>query len=105
MINERLDLVSQFVDTAVLRHRIVTILKKTSDTLRLAQKFSFGRGDADDLLGLARTIGFAQQIGLILHEQLHGLQQETSREDVKGGDSSNMCFSNIIKRLDFVGPS
>lgn len=56
IINERLDLVSTFLSNQTLREEIAATLRRTFDSQRLVQKFSLGRGDADDLLSLVRTI-------------------------------------------------
>jgi len=61
-INKRLDLVEVFVSNASLRGDIVASLRRCHDTQRICQKFAFARGDADDLLALARTIKAAQDI-------------------------------------------
>ena len=55
-INTRLDLVSKFLEDRTLREEVVVLLQRTFDSQRLVQKFSLGRGDADDLLSLVRTI-------------------------------------------------
>ena len=45
-----------------LREDITALLQRTQDTKRLAQKFSIGKGSADDLISLARTIELTQSI-------------------------------------------
>lgn len=42
------------------------LLRQSSDILRLLQKFSFGRGDADDLFSLCETINIAEDVGRLL---------------------------------------
>jgi DNA mismatch repair ATPase MutS len=42
----------------------------TFDSWRLLQKFSFGRGDVDDLLSLARTVLLTNQIKTIIQDHL-----------------------------------
>ncbi|PNS20187.1 hypothetical protein CAC42_5637 [Sphaceloma murrayae] len=56
VIEQRLDLVDELIDQADLKDIITAMLQRTSDTPRLLQKFSIGRGDADDLLSVGRTI-------------------------------------------------
>lgn len=61
-INQRLDLVETLMsDPAFLEH-LTILLRKTSDVLRLVQRFSLGRGDADDLLRLSRTVEVTKHI-------------------------------------------
>jgi len=55
-INDRLDLLKEVLDYPLLHQDLVSLLRQTFDSWRLVQKFSFGRGDADDLLSLSRTI-------------------------------------------------
>lgn len=68
VINDRLDLVDSFLSNPTLLERSIELLKKTSDTVRLLQKFSFGRGNADDLLGLSRTIAVSKYISNLLSD-------------------------------------
>lgn len=56
IINARLDLVAQLRAARRLREDVTALLRRTHDSQRLVQKFSLGRGDADDLLCLLRTI-------------------------------------------------
>lgn len=56
VINERLDLVSELLREEPLRENLQILLRRTFDTWRLVQKFTFGRGEADDLVELSRTI-------------------------------------------------
>lgn len=56
MIDSRLNLVETFLHDVPLRENMVRLLQKSHDSQRIVQKFSLGRGDADDLIALARTI-------------------------------------------------
>ena len=49
-------MVEAFRKDEALRQDIVTFLRGTHDSQRIVQKLSLGRGDADDLVALARTI-------------------------------------------------
>lgn len=51
-----------FYHNNVLREDIISLLQRTHDSQRLAQRFSIGRGSVDDLLSLARTIELTQSI-------------------------------------------
>ena len=51
-----------------LREHVVNILRRTSDSHRLLQRFSLGRGDADDLISLFRTINAARDLVIILKD-------------------------------------
>lgn len=56
VIEARLELVDVFTRDQKLREHVLKTLRRTHDSQRILQKFSLGRGDAEDLLALARTI-------------------------------------------------
>jgi DNA mismatch repair ATPase MutS len=62
IINERLDCVEYLLIRRPLKESITALLKRTVDTQRVVQKFSLGRGDADDLLDIQKTITYTQEI-------------------------------------------
>ena len=72
----------------------------TFDTWRLLQKFSFGRGDADDLLGLARTIRLTAQICDLVQNHL---KKKTSEEGSK--TEGQEALNNLLNRLDLDQPN
>jgi len=51
-----------------LRQDLITLLGQTFDSLRLVTKFAVGRGDADDLMGLSKTIILTADIANILEK-------------------------------------
>jgi DNA mismatch repair ATPase MutS len=108
-INDRLDLVQELRHRDVLREHVQGLLRKTSDTCRLLQRFSIGKGDADDMLGLAKTITVMQQMTELLHD--HILSSQASdisllEEDQKttGPLIELTCFWNMLERFDLIGP-
>jgi DNA mismatch repair ATPase MutS len=108
IINNRLDLVQELLDQDALREDIIALLKRTSDTYRLLQKFSIGRGDADDLLGLARTIELMQQVSEIVHDHIIA---RFSKPEAQGSEDSGGVVENeytflwdILARLDLENP-
>ncbi|KAF1959386.1 hypothetical protein CC80DRAFT_467925 [Byssothecium circinans] len=70
-INDRLDLVEEMIDYPQLRQDVITLLGMTFDSLRLVTKFTVGRGDADDLMELSRTILTTADILKLLKEHSH----------------------------------
>ena len=66
IINQRLDLVELLVNHRDFRDGIRSLLKRTFDSQRLAQKFALGRGDADDLVSLHRTILATQNVAQLI---------------------------------------
>ncbi|KAI5289072.1 DNA mismatch repair ATPase msh1 [Ascosphaera aggregata] len=108
VINERLDLVSQFVEDEHLRDIVIDHLKRNYDTQRLVQKFSLGRGDADDLISIAKSIRASKLIHSILadyirsapasnREALAVLQRLVDRFNLEGPE---LLSNNILEAID-----
>lgn len=102
IINARLDLVSQFREDVALREKITNLLKRSFDSQRLVQKFSMGRGDADDLISLLKTIEATNEIASIL-----AIYTTTSKA-IEGASSTNIDSSisllKLTRRLSLEGP-
>ncbi|RPB20262.1 hypothetical protein L211DRAFT_813503 [Terfezia boudieri ATCC MYA-4762] len=84
-IEDRLNIVEFFYHNGALRDDIIALLKRTHDSQRLAQRFSFGRGSADDLLSLARTIELTRSIQTRLSSEAadgSSLERLLSRLDI-----------------------
>jgi DNA mismatch repair ATPase MutS len=96
-IEGRLNLVGMFLDDSDLREVIVQLLQQSYDAQRLVQKFSLNKGDADDLIYLARAIESTKAIRVRLDRKL---QQTNS-----AADSSSMAVSALLMRLDLHGPT
>ncbi|KAK6338425.1 DNA mismatch repair ATPase msh1 [Orbilia blumenaviensis] len=77
VINDRLNLVEHFIASPILLDDIRYKLKLTHDSQRLVQKMSLGRGDADDLVALARTIISTQDIADCLSLRLPKKKKES----------------------------
>lgn len=67
-INNRLDIVEEMIQYPQLRQDVTTMLARTYDSLRLVTKFTYGRGDADDLMDLSKTICSTEDIVNTLRE-------------------------------------
>ena len=67
-INDRLDLVQEMIEYPQLRQNIIALLAQTFDSLRLVTKFTYGRGDADDLMELSKTISTTSDLFNVLRE-------------------------------------
>jgi DNA mismatch repair ATPase MutS len=96
-VQSRLDLVEQMVANVQFREDVIVMLRKTFDTLRLVQKFSFGKGDADDLIGLARTVQITAQLASLLKQ--HAASLVTS-----GSGTQANCIQDIVNRLHLEEP-
>jgi DNA mismatch repair ATPase MutS len=110
-INQRLELVSEMLENPILRQNVVSLLRRTFDSLRLVQKFSLGRGDADDLLSLSRTIQITSQIAAMMEDHVKPCEkiiQENNPEDTASFvrfSRSRDCFRNLLNLLHLDGPS
>lgn len=94
MINARQNLVAEFITREDLRDSIVMLLRRCHDSQRLVQKFSMGRGDADDLLALAHTIRATEDIVDMLDETA----------DSTGGEPHGDCLRKLSSRVDLIQP-
>ncbi|KAJ6015427.1 hypothetical protein N7540_010018 [Penicillium herquei] len=96
-INERLDLVSIFIENENLRDNVIQLLKRSYDSQRLVQKFAMGKGDPDDLICLSRAIEASQGVKQVLsdHERLF---TSGPTSDARGS------LLSMISRLYLEGP-
>jgi DNA mismatch repair ATPase MutS len=104
-INDRLDLVEEMLEYPQLQQDLVNHLRRTFDTLRLVQKFSFGRGDADDLVELSKTILRTADIAALVAE--HSTSRNAIPLDSKENEAEirrRGCLSSLSKRFDFESP-
>lgn len=88
IIMARQDLVARFIDSPDLRDSIIILLRRSYDSQRLVQKFALGRGDPDDLLGLANTIRATADIHTLL-------QRDVTSDD---------CIPQLTSRLSLQEP-
>lgn len=102
IINARLDLVSCLLERPYFREELTDLLRQSHDSQRIVQKFSLGKGDADDLVNLLRTIESTNEIAIILDKQL-------SSSNVTEGTNStfayNQCVQSLRSRLMLESPS
>ncbi len=95
-IKERLDLVSAFIASDELRDSLVQRLKRTYDVQRIVQKFTLNKGDADDMLCLAKAINETAATYNLLQAATQG---GTSLM------SSHQPIDHLLNRFALVGPS
>ncbi|KAL9629405.1 MAG: hypothetical protein Q9164_006896, partial [Protoblastenia rupestris] len=100
VINARLDLVSSCLEDRSFREEAVTLLKRSYDSQRLVQKFSLGRGDADDLVSLLRTIEAANGISRMLEKKTL-----PSNFPCEGNSTQMQSLLNLQNRLSLKGPN
>lgn len=94
VINARQDLVARFIAAEDLCDALIQLLRRSHDSQRLVQKFALGRGDADDLLGLASTIRATGDIVALLEEA------SAAQADIEASD----CLSSLASRVSLAEP-
>jgi DNA mismatch repair ATPase MutS len=94
VINERLDLVSVFIEDSEVRNDLVQLLKHSYDAQRLVQKFTLGKGDADDLICLSKSIEASKEVKRLL-----------SAASNAGSEYSRKSLQKIVDRLHLDGPT
>ncbi|KAF2653337.1 hypothetical protein K491DRAFT_603101 [Lophiostoma macrostomum CBS 122681] len=104
-INDRLDLVEEMLEYPQLRQNVITLLGDTFDSLRLVTKFTMGRGDADDLLELSKTISTTSTILGELHQ--HSAFRNATPlgpDNVETEERRRRCLPGLVKRFDIEKP-
>ncbi|KAF2132557.1 DNA mismatch repair protein muts [Dothidotthia symphoricarpi CBS 119687] len=104
-INDRLDLVEEMIEYPQLRQDIISLLEQTFDALRLVTKFTYGRGDADDLMELSKTIVTTSGI-------VNNLREHTTLRNAIPSDPANdasesrrkQCLPALEHRFDLELP-
>jgi DNA mismatch repair ATPase MutS len=99
VINERLDLVSVFIEDSEARDMLIQLLKRSYDAQRLVQKFTLGRGDPDDLICLSRAIEASKEVKRVLSNKNF---DETSEHT---SEASRRSLQTMINRLYLDGPT
>jgi DNA mismatch repair ATPase MutS len=104
-INDRLDLVEEMIQYPQLRQDIMALLERTFDSLRLVTKFTYGRGDADDLMELSKTITTTSDIVHSLRE--HAASRESIPVDADKEPSQarrKQCIASLERRFSLDQP-
>lgn len=94
VIQARQDLVARFIESEDLRDSVISLLRRSHDSQRLVQKFALGRGDPDDLLGLASTIRAAEDIVNLLNTASASASDATSSD----------CLTALTLRMSLAEP-
>ncbi|EMC95114.1 hypothetical protein BAUCODRAFT_72421 [Baudoinia panamericana UAMH 10762] len=107
VINDRLDLVQEMLEQDALREDVVVLLRRTADALRLLQRFSIGKGDADDLLNLARTIGVTSEMAQLVRDHIVSREDSIPTAGHKKHPPPNELgfLRDIHQRFDLDGPA
>jgi DNA mismatch repair ATPase MutS len=100
-INDRLELVTTFVDNEELTELLIFRLQRTFDVQRIVQKFALNKGDADDMLSLASAISET----VATHELLRPAFDPSSPIVEPGQETPvRHCLDRLLQRLDLEGP-
>ena len=100
-INRRLDMVALFLEDSQLKEETVQLLRRSYDVQRLVQKFSLNKGDADDMICLARAIEASRGIKATLRPKLDQLEALSERGEGQSGVSP---IAWLLHRIDIEGP-
>ena len=100
VINGRLDLVETFTNDTPLRIAVQKLLQRTFDTSRLLTKFSLGRADADDLLGLSKTINITTD----LCQCIKNTQLKAGNRDRVESTKVKTAIFGLLERISLDGP-
>ncbi|KAI1189393.1 muts domain V [Nemania serpens] len=109
-ISARQELVEHFIRNEDQRDAIVLLLRRCHDSQRLVQKFAFGRGDADDLIGISNTIRAMQDVYKILAGPSEvgltksGKPRKTRKKNPKAEVPAASCFASLLARIHLDGP-
>ncbi|KAF2281282.1 uncharacterized protein EI97DRAFT_368154 [Westerdykella ornata] len=104
-INDRLDLVQEMIEYPQLRQEVMSLLGHTFDSLRLVTKFTVGRGDADDLIEISKTIMTTSDILSVLQE--HSASRSSipiAAEDEPTERRRRACLSSLGRRFELSQP-
>jgi len=88
-----------------LRQDIVGLLERTFDSLRLVTKFTYGRGDADDLMELSKTVATTSDILDTLREHAasrRAVPTYASKDASKA--RRTQCIAGLSRRFDLDHP-
>ncbi|KAL9125789.1 MAG: hypothetical protein Q9217_005057 [Psora testacea] len=100
VINGRLDLVSHCLEDRSFRENVVALLKRSYDSQRLVQKFCMGRGDADDLVSLLKTVEATNGVSGLLQKMIPSSQTLHEERSVRAE-----VLLNLHDRLSLKGPN
>jgi DNA mismatch repair ATPase MutS len=104
-VNDRLDLVEEMIQYPQFRRDVVSLLEQTFDSLRLVTKFTYGRGDADDLMELSKTVITTSKISETIREHASSRKAITSDSSTSASETRRrQCMSTLERRLDLKTP-
>lgn len=103
-INDRLDLVSTFMQSDELTDALIFRLGRTYDVQRLVQKFALNKGDADDMLSLGRAIAETAAAHDILKSAIAPENVGTADLSAANAEESHP-LKVLLSRFNLEGPA
>jgi DNA mismatch repair ATPase MutS len=103
-INGRLDLVEEMIQYPQLRQDVVALLGRTFDSLRLVTKFTYGRGDADDLMELSKTIATTSDIIGVLREHAISRKAVPDATNEPSQTKRKQCIAALERHFSLEQP-
>ncbi|OAL32110.1 hypothetical protein AYO20_08048 [Fonsecaea nubica] len=102
-INDRLDLVTVFVENQELAESLIFRLRRTFDVQRIVQKFALNKGDADDMLSLASAITET----VATNDLLQSLEQDLNLAETNGMNQAHVVLPlrKLLQRFELHGPA
>ncbi|KIW86893.1 uncharacterized protein Z519_12515 [Cladophialophora bantiana CBS 173.52] len=102
-INDRLELVSVFVEHEAFTESLIFRLRRTFDVQRIVQKFALNKGDADDMLSLASAI--AETIAT--NDVLQSLDKDINAAETHGFNQTDVVhpLQKLLRCFDLQGPA
>lgn len=98
-IDQRLDLVSTFIESEELTDSLIFRLQRTFDVQRLVQKFALNKGDADDMLSLGRAVSETCVTNDILRTAV------ATTKSLGPDPTSTHPLAMLVDRFDLEGPA
>lgn len=100
-VNDRLDLVEEMIQYPQVRQDVVALLERTFDSLRLVTKFTYGRGDADDLVELSKTISTTSDIAKCLSRHTASRRATARDAPIESSEARRRdCIAALQRRFD-----
>ncbi|OCT50906.1 MutS protein 1 [Cladophialophora carrionii] len=100
-IDDRLELVTTFVENQELTESLIFRLRRMFDVQRIVQKFALNKGDADDMLSLASAISETVATNELLRP---AVSARSAMMEPRPEAPVSHCLDRLLKRLDLEDP-
>ncbi|ETI27360.1 hypothetical protein G647_09550 [Cladophialophora carrionii CBS 160.54] len=100
-IDDRLELVTTFVENQELTESLIFRLRRMFDVQRIVQKFALNKGDADDMLSLASAISETVATNELLRP---AVSARSAMMEPRQEAPVSHCLDRLLQRLDLEDP-